>query len=66
MQKIANLELLAALLDNASSSLRGESDSAINESNAILIDFVAHQLRLKVRNDELFIAVQTTKDTEDS
>lgn len=64
MQKIQNLELLAAFLDNVSSSLRGESDNLISESNALLIDFVAQQLRQKVLNEELDMeAVQDPENT---
>jgi hypothetical protein len=64
MQKIQNLELLAAFLDNVSSSLRGENEHPISESNALLIDFVAQQLRQKALNEELDMqAVQDSENT---
>lgn len=47
------LELLAAFLDNVSSSLRAEGNKPIFESNAVVVDFVAKQLRQKALNEQL-------------
>jgi hypothetical protein len=46
------LDLLAALLENASSSLRGSAEVRTHESNATLIDYAADQLRLMADNQD--------------
>ncbi len=51
MAREQSFELLASTLDVVANSLRKDQSMAINESMAILIGFVADQLRTMAENE---------------